>query len=125
MRGCRSADIGKSGEDVAAHYLATHDYTIIARNYRIRGGEIDIICKKADEIVFIEVKTRSRTDYGYPEQGVDFRKGRFIARAMREYVRRARVPREVYLRFDILALQWSEPLGAYEIRHIINVELPT
>lgn len=125
MRGGRSAEVGKSGEDAAAGYLTTRNYTIIARNYRIRGGEIDIICKKADEIVFVEVKTRSRTDYGYPEQGVDYRKGRFISRAMREYVRRMRLPGEVYLRFDILALLWNEQSGMFEIRHIINVELPT
>lgn len=125
MRSERSAEIGKNGEDAAAKFLIAHGYTIIARNYRIRGGEIDIVCKRADEIVFVEVKTRSCTTYGYPEQGVDSRKGYFIARAMREYIRRMRIPGEVYLRFDILAVQWDEPLGAFEIRHIVNVELPT
>lgn len=125
MNSGRSIEMGRQGEDAAIAYLADRGYTIITRNYRIRGGEIDVIAKRGDDIVFIEVKTRSRTTYGYPEQAVDARKGRMIARTMHEFVRRNRVPASAYLRFDILALQWDVRMGGFDIRHITNVELPT
>lgn len=53
-----SAPRGKAGEDAACEYLKKQDCIIIARNYRIKGGETDIIAEKGDEIIFCEVKTR-------------------------------------------------------------------
>lgn len=62
--------IGKHGEDVACEYLQENGYKILERNYRIRGGEIDIICKDGDYLVFVEVKTRWSHEYGLPVESI-------------------------------------------------------
>ncbi len=56
--------IGNMGEDIACKYLKKHGYKIICRNYQIRGGEIDIIAKHKNELVFAEVKFRTNFSYG-------------------------------------------------------------
>lgn len=63
--------IGKLGEDEASKYLKSKGYTLIQRNYRTRYGEIDIIAKDGKYIVFVEVKTRSSTYFGFPREAVD------------------------------------------------------
>ena len=59
---------------MAARYLCTHDYTILARNYRTPFGEVDLIAQKDGVLVYVEVKYRSSNDYGDPLEAVDRRK---------------------------------------------------
>ena len=66
--------IGKWGEDAVARYLAQRGYEIIARNARTPYGEIDIVAKQADIMIFIEVKTRTSMKMGLPEESVNLRK---------------------------------------------------
>ena len=66
--------IGKWGEDAVATYLAQRGYEIIARNARTPYGEIDIVAKQADIMIFIEVKTRTSNKMGLPEESVNLRK---------------------------------------------------
>ena len=73
--------LGKAGEDCAANYLESCGYKIIARNYRIRTAEIDIIAEKDGVIVFVEVKTRSNVRHGLPAEAVNFRKQKKIIEA--------------------------------------------
>ncbi len=63
-------DIGKWGEDCACQYLAYHELQLIARNVRTPYGEIDLIMDLTGTTVFVEVKTRSNRDSGYPEDSV-------------------------------------------------------
>lgn len=105
--------------------MRDNGYTLLKRNYRIRGGEIDIVARKGDEIVFIEVKARSGVRYGYPEESVTPAKARVIARAIREFVRKNRISDSLYLRFDIIAVEGGVNGGASSLHHIQNVELPT
>ena len=65
---------GNQGEDYAAEYLRKNRYKILERNYRKRGGEIDIIAEKKGLIVFVEVKTRHSTTLSQPFEAVDLRK---------------------------------------------------
>ena len=60
----RNKQIGDFGEEFAAAYLAEHHYTILERNYRTPYGELDIIAKDGDTVVFVEVKTRSTARFG-------------------------------------------------------------
>lgn len=55
---------GKAGEDRAAEYLARRGLRVVARNFRVKGGEIDLVCRDGDATVFVEVRLRSRADYG-------------------------------------------------------------
>lgn len=74
------AQLGHQGEDLAVAFLQSRGFCILARNWRIRLGEIDIIAKRDNRIHFIEVKTRRTSTYGYPEEAVTPAKVRVIAR---------------------------------------------
>ena len=70
--------IGILGEQIACSYLKNEGYTIIERNFRCKIGEIDIIAWKNNEIIFIEVKTRSSNYFGKPAESVTERENIFI-----------------------------------------------
>ena len=82
--------LGKIGEDTAAIFLENKGYEILKRNYRCRYGEIDIIAQYKNEIDFIEVKTRSGTDYGRPCEAVNNEKKRHIRNASLNYLRESK-----------------------------------
>ncbi len=63
-------EIGKLGEQLALEYLRKQGYALVAQNYRHRRGEIDLIVKREDVLVFVEVKLRSGSHFGFPEQMV-------------------------------------------------------
>ena len=67
-------EIGRLGEELAALRLMEQDYQILSRNYRCRFGEIDIIAEKKGILTFVEVKTRSREDFGSPAEAVTWSK---------------------------------------------------
>ncbi len=73
--------LGKAGENRAANYLEGKGYKILARNYRIRSAEIDIVAEKDGVIVFVEVKARSNVRHGLPAEAVNFRKQQKIIEA--------------------------------------------
>lgn len=78
--------LGLSGEEAAARYLAKSGYKILVKNYRCKLGEIDIIARDGEDLVFIEVKTRSGLSHGSPAAAVNTRKQRQISRAAQCYL---------------------------------------
>ena len=78
---------GRKGEDLACNYLVSRGYRIIDRNFRSKGGEIDLIGVKGRKISFIEVKARSSTDYGMPRDAVDYRKRRRLLNTAQFYLK--------------------------------------
>ena len=74
------------GENLAVTYLISHHYLIIERNVRFIEGEIDIIAKKQNQLIFVEVKTRTNHYYGYPEQSMDRRKKTRFKKAIDRYI---------------------------------------
>jgi len=70
--------LGDKGEDIAARFLRKKGYRIIKRNYKTPSGEIDIIARDGDAVVFVEVKTRKGKLFGKPEEAVDRRKQKKI-----------------------------------------------
>jgi putative endonuclease len=78
--------IGRWGEEVAARYLAVHGYTILSRNYRTPAGELDIVAREGDSIVFVEVKTRRTTTFGPPQAAVTPAKASHIIAAAQHYL---------------------------------------
>lgn len=67
-------NMGLWGEDKAVEFLKVKNYTILVRNYHSRFGEIDIIARKQNTIIFVEVKTRKNTAFGFPAEFVDYQK---------------------------------------------------
>lgn len=93
--------IGNLGEQFACMYLKEQGYQILKRNFYIYRGEIDIIAKKDDEIVFIEVKTRTNNAYGRPSEAVDKYKLRHIYNVARYYLYKTNQETEL-TRFDVI-----------------------
>src|SRR5687767_2893764 len=94
---------GKEGENLAAEFLQKKGFAIVARNYRYKHAEIDLIVKKDDFIVFVEVKTRSYSFYGEPEAFVDSRKAATVLRAAEQYTYDNKY--EGNIRFDIVSVK--------------------
>lgn len=78
--------IGKYGEDLAANFLQARGYEIIENNYYTRSGEIDLIARKDNFLIFVEVKTRKNFDFGHGEDNINWRKQQKIKKVMREYL---------------------------------------
>lgn len=98
--------IGKYGEDLACRYLLKSGYKIIERNFRTRSGEIDIIARDGQTLVYIEVKSRSNNDFGTPEESVTASKLRFLERAAKFYrARRKNLPQ--LERIDVVSVDLS------------------
>ena len=72
---------GDIGEELACKYLLKNGYKILERNFRIRGGEIDIVALDGETLVYIEVKTRTSYLFGKPEESITLRKLKFLERA--------------------------------------------
>lgn len=99
-----SRQSGAEGEAVAADYLIEKGYHILERNYRTALGEIDIIARDGETLVFVEVKARSSARFGPPQLAVDHRKQIKITRVALDYISRKK-KMSILFRFDVLALR--------------------
>lgn len=100
--------LGNAKEQLAAEYLTRQGYRILQTNYYCRGGEIDIIAEDGDYLCFIEVKYRSDTSDGYPEDAVDMRKIRRISRSALFYLNMCGLPDTTPCRFDVVSILGDE-----------------
>lgn len=95
--------IGAFGESLACEYLIKNGYRILKRNYSCRAGEIDIIAMQGDNVVFIEVKTRSSGRYGMPSEAVSAAKQQKIVRTALHYMQSNRLL-DYMCRFDVIEI---------------------
>ncbi len=100
------ARLGEFGEEQALKFLKEQGYQIITRNYRWRGGEIDIVARDGDHLAFIEVKTRTDEWFSPAEEALTPGKRERLIRTARHYLARYR-PR-VDLRFDVVTIVGGE-----------------
>jgi putative endonuclease len=94
---------GKEGEDMAARFLVEKGFEIIERNYRHKRYEIDLIVKKDNWLVFVEVKLRSSDAFGYPEDFVDYKKAKNVIDGAEQYTYENNWQGNV--RFDIVSIR--------------------
>ena len=94
---------GRKGERMAARYLLRQGFDILARRYRGRSGEIDLIAFEKDTLVFVEVKTRSSGEFGEPWEFVDWRKQQILRRTAEEFIADHDLGQYAY-RFDIVSV---------------------
>jgi putative endonuclease len=107
---------GSDAEDLAARFLSRHGLHVIARNYRTRLGEIDLIARDGATLVFVEVRLRSSEGFGGAAGSIGARKQQRIAAAARQFL--ARLAQEPRCRFDVITLGAREPTwlrGAFEL----------
>lgn len=98
--------LGSEGESLAVAYLERQRYRIVERNFRCRGGEIDIVARDGKTIVFVEVKTRKDTQYGPPQLAVTPFKQRQISKAALTWLAKNR-QLEASARFDVISIMFS------------------
>ena len=111
-----SYDFGKEAEDFAVNYLIQNGYKILARNYFFRKAEIDIIAQFENEIVIIEVKSRTSNYVAEPESSVNTKKKKLLILAADDFIQKNNFISEV--RFDILALLKTQQ--SWSVNHIEN-----
>jgi len=116
--------LGRRGEELAVRFLRCNGCKILRRNFRApHGGEVDVVCrdKRHNELVFVEVKTRSQEAFGRPLDAVDEKKRRLIIRGAMQWLRLLEMP-DITFRFDVVEVVMTEPP---EIRRIENAfQLP-
>ena len=106
---------GAAGENLAAEYLKSKGYRILNRNYRTDVGEIDLIVTDESTLIFVEVKSRFSTDYGYPSEAVTYRKRNTINQVASQYIKKFRLF-DVPVRFDVVEVYWY----TRSVNHIEN-----
>ena len=110
--------LGDRGEVVAVRHLRRQGYKVLMCNFEAGGGEIDIVARKGELLVFAEVKTRRSGDGSKPYQQVDQRKRRAITRAARAYLSHYK-GRQPPWRFDVISIVWPES-GEAQVEHLPN-----
>ncbi|MCC2032353.1 YraN family protein [Microbacterium allomyrinae] len=117
-------ELGRAGEDRASRYFEEMGFTVLARNWRCRAGEIDLVVADRVSVVVVEVKTRRGEAFGHPFEAIDTRKRARLWRlavawtgAHRDAVQGRR------LRIDAIGLTGADPATA-RLEHLVDVEVP-
>jgi putative endonuclease len=106
---------GNEGEQLAADFLTKNGFEIVERNYRHKRSEIDLIIKRTNWLIFVEVKTRTSDAFGHPEEFVDRKKARKILEGAENYMYENNWQGNV--RYDIVAVTIAD-----SVPHIVHIE---
>lgn len=113
-------ELGKAGESAAAAYLEQRGYIILHRNWRKGHFELDIVVTKGNELIVVEVKTRSNTQFAQPQDAVDILKIRRTVRAADTYMKLFKI--DVPVRFDIITVVGDNE--KFKIEHMQEAFFP-
>lgn len=121
LRGARRSGLplGRKGEDLAAAFLRRQGLVVLSRNWRCREGELDIVATDGRLLVVCEVKTRSGTEFGAPEEAVTSEKIARIRRLASRWLTDHKVA-WCPVRFDVVAIDHG-PSAPPDIRHLVGV----
>lgn len=109
-------ELGKLGEELAVGFLQKNGYTILETNWTFQKAEIDIIAQIEDTIAIVEVKTRSSIEFGLPQDFINSKKIKLLAKAVDNYVVEKNM--DVNVRFDVIAIQKKDK--SFVIEHLID-----
>ncbi len=113
--------VGLAGEKEARIYLLSNGYEIIETNYSCPLGEIDIVAREQENIVFIEVRTRTGLSFGGPEESIDYKKGQRLRRLAYYYLKTLSV-NEQSCRIDLIAVRLKKKdLSLQHLNHIKGI----
>ncbi len=119
-RGIINKISGECGETAAVEYLKKKKYKILERNFSAKTGEIDIIAQKGEDLVFVEVKTRSSEKFGTPAQAVTYYKKRNFVNTAKWYL--VSHPTELNIRFDIIEVYGVFAGDKFVVENINHLE---
>jgi putative endonuclease len=115
--------LGNRGERLAARYLRRQGFKILSRQYSNRLGEIDLIARDGDCLVFVEVKTRRSKEAGDPVEAVTFAKQKQLTKLALIYLKRHNLLEQAS-RFDIVAILWPDGSNDPQVTHYRNAFPP-
>ena len=115
----RRIDTGKLGEKIAMNFLKKKGYRILETNFRCREGEIDIVAEQKDYLVFVEVRTKTGSDFGSPEESVTFTKKEKLITLAFTYLNAHRNLHSLW-RIDFVAVELGEQGKVTRIELIEN-----
>lgn len=113
--------LGKLGESCAENFLLSQNYTIIQKNFHSRFGEIDIIALYENELIFVEVKTRTSLRFGTPQEAVNYQKCRKILKTGLCFLNSSTKKYRSNLRIDVIAVELDQNCKLKNISHFKNI----
>jgi len=113
--------VGKVGERLAKEYLQDHGYKIIEQNFETNFAEIDLISKKNNELIFVEVRTKTGKDFGRPEQTVGKKKLRKLKQNVAHYLKYN--DHEGPYRIDVVGVILNKDKTKKDLRHFKNITM--
>ncbi|QMV40190.1 YraN family protein [Cohnella cholangitidis] len=115
----RRVAVGKAGEDAAAHHLQQSGYLVEGRNWRCRSGELDLIARDGETLVFVEVRSRSNPSrFGTAVEAVTPRKCRQVRELATIYLKQRKDDAILSVRFDVVAVTFGKDGGLVEVKHL-------
>jgi putative endonuclease len=117
-KGQQNSSVGNRGEELATAFLERGGFTIIERNFRCKGGEVDIVARDGKTLVFVEVKSRKTLSYGVPQLAVTPFKQRQISKAALTWLAKNR-QHDTPARFDVIAILLTSDYQ-HQVEHIRN-----
>jgi putative endonuclease len=111
--------IGAWGEEIASQYLQTKGYRILARNWRTQEGEVDLVAQDGETVVFVEVKTRTSKEFGWPEESITVTKRRRLQRSALAYLSDQDLM-DIHWRIDVIAIDRNHSGGVERLEHYID-----
>lgn len=115
----RRKTIGNHGENLACEYLISKGYKILTRNYKIKIGELDIIARRDDLLICIEVKTRRSLNYGHGLESITWKKRQTIRKLAEYYYVSLNNP-ALKVRIDVIDIVLNQDESLQQLRHIEN-----
>lgn len=112
--------LGNKGEEIAVHYLIENEYEILEKNWRYKRAEVDVIAKKDNWIIIVEVKTRSSGNFDTPADSINKTKIKMLTNAAEAYIMQNDLENEV--RFDVISI--IKQKNNHTIEHIENAFYP-
>ncbi len=114
-------EIGRFGEEIAEDFLKRKKYKILEKNFQNRFGEIDIIAKDKNQLVFVEVKLKTNPYFGLPEEEFNFYKKKKLKKTIKSYLMEKKIKDENW-RVDLIAIEFKKNIKPV-IRHYQAVEI--
>ncbi len=117
-------DLARLGENLAANYLVTDGYRVLCKNFRVQQGEIDLVVEKDQQLIFVEVKTRSYHSIDSAVANVNHKKQIHISRVAQEYCKQNPHFDNHNTRFDVIIVFHDSRHDTFSIKHFSDAFLP-
>lgn len=124
IRGVKAKTLGYQGETLAAHFLQNKGYEILRNNFTVRGGEIDLVARNNNVLIFVEVKTRTGESFGHGDESMDRFKRMRMRRAIARYLNETEKNGEGDYRVDLIEIELAPDTQTLKnITHLEDIEL--